>query len=149
MSLKALRVLAIVATDSTYEPRELDGKRVWVGKCIHCNRKLTIGDDGTPISHATIEHIWPRNHGGANDLRNIALACAGCNREKSRHDRQHEKDIRLGEVVDELRRRRTERWRDPDAVGLAGRIARVLASTNEDERSSLPSRARPLGDCSA
>ena len=67
MSVKQLRVLAIVATDSTYEPAVLDGKRVWVGKCIHCNRKLTIADDGTPLSRATIEHIWPRNHGGAND----------------------------------------------------------------------------------
>ena len=98
MSVKQLRVLAIVATDSTYEPAVLDGKRVWVGKCIHCNRKLTIADDGTPLSRATIEHIWPRNHGGANDLRNIALACSACNRSKSRHDRQHRLDVKLADL---------------------------------------------------
>ena len=128
MSIKQLRVLAIVATDRTYEPAVLDGKRVWVGKCIHCNTKLTIGDDGTPISRATIEHIWPRNHGGENAIENIALACAGCNRSKSRHDRQHKADPKLGEIVDELRRRRTDRWRDPAEVGLAERLAKVLAT---------------------
>lgn len=137
MTIKQLRVLAIVATDSTYQPAMLDGARVWVGKCIHCNRKLTIADDGTPISRATIEHIWPRTHGGANDLANIALACAGCNRSKSRHDRQHIRDERLAEIVEELRRRRTERWRDPEEVGLAARVARVLredAALDEDEQ---------------
>lgn len=133
MTIKQLRVLAIVATDSTYEPAALDGVRVWVGKCIHCNHKLTIADDGTPISRATIEHIWPRTHGGANDLRNIALACSGCNRSKSRHDRQHERDERLGQIVEELRRRRAERWREPDEVGLATRIARVLRDEVSDD----------------
>jgi 5-methylcytosine-specific restriction endonuclease McrA len=133
VTIKQLRVLAIVATDKTYLPAMLDGERVWVGKCIHCNRKLTIGDDGTPISRATIEHIWPRTHGGANELRNIALACSGCNREKSRHDRQHVRDERLAEIVEELRRRRTERWRDPEEVDLATRIARVLRENDDDD----------------
>jgi 5-methylcytosine-specific restriction endonuclease McrA len=127
VSIKQLRVLAIVATDRTYEAALLDGERVWVGKCIHCGTKLTIADDGTPISRATIEHIWPRNHGGENELQNIALACAGCNRSKSRHDRQHRADPRLAEVVEELRRKRTERWRNPAEVGLADRLARILA----------------------
>ena len=127
VSIKQLRILAIVATDRTFEPHMLDGSRVWVGKCIHCGRKLTIGDDGTPSSNATIEHIWPRTHGGENDIENLALACAGCNREKGvRHDRRHKGDERLGEIVDELRRRRIERWRDPEEVGLASRLVRVL-----------------------
>jgi hypothetical protein len=39
VTIKQLRVLAIVATDRTFEPRDLDGERVWVGKCIHCGRK--------------------------------------------------------------------------------------------------------------
>lgn len=131
MTVKQLRVLAIVATDNTFQPHVLDGARVWVGKCIHCGRKLTIADDGTPISRATIEHIWPRTHGGENDIENIALACAGCNREKGvRHDRRDKTDQRLGEIVEELRRRRTERWRDPAEVGLAARIAKVLPPTS-------------------
>ncbi|HEU4610485.1 MAG TPA: HNH endonuclease [Kofleriaceae bacterium] len=132
MTIKQLRVLAIVATDRTFEPHDLDGERVWVGKCIHCGRKLTIADDGTPISAATIEHIWPRHHGGENAIENLALACAGCNREKGvRHDRRHRANTRLGEIVEELRRRRTERWRDPEEVGLAQRIARVLGTPDE------------------
>ena len=90
-------MLAAAVTDATFEKTTLDGKTVWVGKCIHCNRKLTIADDGTPLSRATIEHIWPRNHGGANDLRNIALACSACNRSKSRHDRQHRLDVKLAD----------------------------------------------------
>jgi 5-methylcytosine-specific restriction endonuclease McrA len=129
-SAKQLRVLAIVATDRTYEPAMLDGERVWVGKCIHCNSKLTIADDGTPISRATIEHIWPRTHGGENDIENIALACAGCNRSKSHHDRQHKANEKLGEIVEELRRRRADRWRDPAEVGLAERVAKILPVRN-------------------
>jgi 5-methylcytosine-specific restriction endonuclease McrA len=132
-SAKQLRVLAIVATDRTYDPAQLDGQRVWVGKCIHCNRKLTIADDGTPISRATIEHIWPRNHGGTNAIENLALACSGCNRSKSRHDRQHVRDERFLEIVEELRRRRTERWRDPDEVGLGARVARVTAEPGDTD----------------
>lgn len=132
MTIKQQRVLAIVATDSTYQPAMLDGERVWVGKCIHCNRKLTIADTGTPISRATIEHIWPRTHGGSHELRNIALACSACNRSKSFHDRRHVRDERLAEIVEELRRRRAERWRDPEEVGLGSRIARVLRAPTDD-----------------
>lgn len=114
MSAKDLRVLAVVATDNTYERTVLDGQRVWVGKCIHCNKKLVIADDGTPLGNATIEHIWPRTRGGGNDLPNIALACAGCNREKGkRHDRKAATQSRLPEIVEELRRRRASRWREP------------------------------------
>lgn len=114
MSAKDLRVLAVVATDNTYERTVLDGQRVWVGRCIHCTKKLVIADDGTPLGNATIEHIWPRTRGGGNDLENIALACAGCNREKGeRHDRKAATQSRLTEIVEELRRRRAARWRDP------------------------------------
>ena len=114
MSAKDLRVLAIVATDNTFEKQVLDGQRVWVGKCIHCNKKLVIADSGVPLGNATIEHIWPRTRGGGNDLENIALACAGCNREKGkRHDRKAATESRLDAIVEELRRRRTARWREP------------------------------------
>jgi 5-methylcytosine-specific restriction endonuclease McrA len=127
-------MLAVVATDRTFERHVLGDRPVWVGKCIHCGRKLTVADDGAPISQATLEHIWPRTHGGDNALRNLALACAGCNREKGgRHDNRHRADERLGEIVAELRRRREERWRDPADVGLADRIARVLDRSIEGD----------------
>jgi len=134
VSVKHLRFLAVVATDRTFARHLRADRVVWVGKCIHCGRKLTIGDDGAPISQATLEHIWPRNHGGGNDLGNLALACASCNREKGgRHDNKARTDPRLAEIVAELKRRRAERWRDPDEVGLAARIAKVLTPETDDD----------------
>ncbi len=125
MSAKDLRVLAIVATDNTFEKQMLDGQRVWVGKCIHCSKKLVIADSGVPLGNATIEHIWPRTRGGGNDLPNIALACAGCNREKGkRHDRKAATESRLSDIVEELRRRRTARWREP-VDELRARVAKL------------------------
>jgi hypothetical protein len=140
MSVKHLRMLAVAATDRTFERRMLGERVVWMGKCIHCGSKHTIDDDGAPITRATLEHIWPRTHGGGNDLPNLAIACASCNREKGgRHDNKSRTDARLAEIVAELRRRRQERWRDPADVGLAERIARVLdrsvdGDEDEDER---------------
>jgi 5-methylcytosine-specific restriction endonuclease McrA len=107
-------VLQIVATDRTFEPVEYAGRSAWAGKCIHCNRQLVVAADGVPLVRATIEHIVPRNHGGSDDLENLALACAGCNHEKGvRHDRRRAGDPKLVEIVERLRRRRRERWREP------------------------------------
>jgi hypothetical protein len=135
---KQRRILAIVATDSTYELHHRGDQPVWVGKCIFCNRPLSVAADGTPISRVTIEHIWPRNHGGDDSLPNLALACGGCNREKGgRHDVRHRRDARLLEIVEGLRQRRTRRWREPPEllshhVAWAQRTAPV-AGDGEDE----------------
>ena len=112
--IKRRRILDIVATDSTFSRSEQRGEMVWVGKCIHCNRRLSISENGTPISHATIEHILPRNHGGTNDVENLALACGSCNFEKGRrHDIRRSNDPKLIEIVERLRAERRKRWRDP------------------------------------
>jgi 5-methylcytosine-specific restriction endonuclease McrA len=133
MSLKHLRFLAVAATDATFERRLLGDRIVWVGKCIHCGSKHTLADDGAPITRATLEHIWPRNHGGDNAIANLAIACATCNREKGgRHDHKARSDPRLAEIVAELRRRRTERWREPPPE-LASRVARVLDASRDGE----------------
>jgi 5-methylcytosine-specific restriction endonuclease McrA len=127
VAIKHLRMLAIVATDNTFTAQMLDGKRAWVGKCIHCTAKLVVGDDGRPLGAATIEHIWPQTLGGTDALSNLALACDRCNRQKGvRHDHKRADDPRLLEVVATLRRRRAERWRDARDVGLEARIRRVL-----------------------
>ncbi len=111
---KRRRILDIIATDRTFELHEARGTTIWVGKCIHCGVRLLVEADGTPISRATIEHIWPRNHGGTDSLDNLALACAGCNREKGRrHDTRRRTDPRLIEITERLRERRRERWREP------------------------------------
>jgi 5-methylcytosine-specific restriction endonuclease McrA len=126
MSRRHLLLLAAAVTDSTFERTTLDGQTVWLGKCLHCNAKLVVRDDGQPMGAATLEHVWPQTQGGTDELDNLAVACARCNREKgSRHD--HGKNgQRLGEVVALLRERRQARWRNPDSVGMAARLASVV-----------------------
>ncbi len=126
MSRRHLLLLGAAVTDATFEKTTLDGKVMWVGKCIHCNTKLAVADDGRSLGEATLEHVWPQTQGGSNDLTNLAVACNRCNREKgTRHD--HTRTQRLEEIVAELQAKRMARWRDPDAVHMAGRLARLLA----------------------
>ena len=113
-NLKQRTILAILATDMTFERSTAGDRDVWSGKCLHCNARLLIGLDGEPISRATIEHIMPRNHGGSDDLSNLGIACARCNSEKGvRHDHKQKNDARLQEVVAKLAEKRRARWRDP------------------------------------
>lgn len=112
---KRRTLLAIAATDSTFERTVAGDREVWSGKCLHCNTRLFLALDGEPISRATIEHILPRNHGGTDDLRNLGIACARCNAEKGmRHDHKRKGDARATEIVEKLAAKRAERWRDPD-----------------------------------
>ena len=101
-------VLAIVATDNTFLLQ--DGE--WVGKCIHCNTKLTVTVNGN--TDATIEHIVPKSKGNQNDdLLTLALACKRCNWGKGiRHDKHVGKGGRADEVIKTLKAKRAERWRD-------------------------------------
>jgi 5-methylcytosine-specific restriction endonuclease McrA len=109
------RVLAIVATDRTFEKRLVRGELMWVGKCLHCGSTLCVALDGDTRGQATIEHILPRGHGGTDELTNLALACARCNQQKGvRLDSRPSRDPRLNEVVERLAAKRRERWRAPD-----------------------------------
>lgn len=113
-SRKRRTILAIIATDRTFEQVEHRGRACWAGKCIHCNGVLVVALDGEPISQATIEHIVPLNHGGTDALDNLAVACARCNGGKGRRlDVRPASDPKLREVIDRLRARRAERWRSP------------------------------------
>lgn len=126
MSRRHLLLLGAAVTDVTFEKMldGRDGKVMWVGKCIHCNTKLAVADDGRSLGEATLEHVWPQTQGGTNELSNLAVACSRCNREKgTRHD--HTRTQRLEEIVAELQAKRMARWRDPDAVNMAGRLARL------------------------
>jgi 5-methylcytosine-specific restriction endonuclease McrA len=108
------RVLAIIATDATFERVPHRGAEVWRGKCLHCGRWLVIDASGEPVSEATIEHIVPRTHGGRDALENLGLACGRCNRGKGvRHDVRRADDPKLLEIIARLEARRRERWRDP------------------------------------
>jgi len=124
---RQLLLLAAAVTDATFAREILDGQTVWVGKCIHCGAKLVVRDDGRALGKASLEHVWPSTQGGTDAVENLAVACAGCNREKGvRHDRKG--GARLDEVVALLKARRTARWRDPQDVGMATRLRAVLAS---------------------
>ena len=111
---KRRQILAIAATDATFERAEQRGRAVWLGRCIHCNAPLVVAADGEPVSRATIEHLVPRAHGGTDALDNLALACARCNHGKGkRHDPHYASDPHARELVARLVARRRERWRDP------------------------------------
>jgi len=132
VSRRHLLLLAAAVTDATFERTMLDGRPVWVGKCIHCNSKLVVAGDGRSLGEATLEHVWPETQGGTNDVTNLAVACARCNREKgSRHD--HRGGARLEEIVALLQARRLERWRDPSDVGMDSRLASVMGGTPDPD----------------
>jgi 5-methylcytosine-specific restriction endonuclease McrA len=124
---RAARVLSVVHTDRTFERKDVRAERVWVGRCIHCGSALVVGEDGATA--ATIEHIEPSTHGGTDDVRNLALACARCNQRKgARLDVRRRDDPTLSAVIETLRQRRAERWRDdaraPSAPWPVGRRRR-------------------------
>ena len=133
MSRKHLLLLAAAVTDATFQRTVVDGQVAWVGKCLHCGRKLVVRDDGRAMGEATLEHVWPQSHDGSNAIANLAVACNRCNREKgSRHDHGKNRQ-RLDEVVAVLQQRRRERWRDPEDVGMAARLAPLLESAEDDD----------------
>jgi 5-methylcytosine-specific restriction endonuclease McrA len=104
-------VLGIVATDRTFESATLQGQACWVGKCIHCQTRLTVGADGETGPGVTIEHIVARNHGGTDALENLALACARCNAQKGyRHDHRRRDDPKLMSLIETLKARRMARF---------------------------------------
>ena len=113
MSARKRHLLIRVAeSDRTFERKEARGEVVLEGKCIHCQRKLSLYLDGTPVNDATLEHIVPKNHGGTDDLDNLAIACARCNSEKGlRHDHKSQDDEKLNEVIATLQARRRDRLR--------------------------------------
>ena len=117
------RVLGIVATDATFELTEVRGEPAWAGKCIHCNTRLLVRADGTPLGPITVEHLVPTAAGGSDAPENLALACAGCNHEKGRrHDVRYGRTARSVEVVSRLLDRRRKRFRQaPPEVNPAFR----------------------------
>lgn len=101
---------------------------IWETRCLHCKRRLHVRADGEALGHATLEHVVPQAWFGkraaaaltaqvgddADNARNLALACAGCNHGKGvRHDARGPSDARAREVVAQLLEHRLARWRDP------------------------------------
>lgn len=139
------RILAIVATDSSFELRVVRGEPTWIGRCIHCNTRVAVSPDGDPEPGVTVEHIEPRHHGGGQNLENLAFACARCNQSKGmRHDHKRRDDPGLSAVIDTLRVRRRERWRDPTTLGPAfGELREVACRVLSERELEAGSDARP------
>lgn len=56
--------------------------------CFYCGHELLLiyshtENGALPKWAATVDHLIPRCRGGSNDLRNLVLACAGCNQAKA------------------------------------------------------------------
>lgn len=112
---KRKTILAIIATDHTFERKTYRGEELWEGRCIFSGRKLYVSLEGDPVSDVTIEHIVPRSHGGTDALENLALATGRANAQKgARLDRRRFDDPTLQRVIADLKRKRLERWRDPE-----------------------------------
>jgi 5-methylcytosine-specific restriction endonuclease McrA len=127
----ALRRLFLLALAHDAEAAlRADGR--WRTRCLHCRSTLEFDADGTPLGHGTLEHVVPQAWFGkraaaaltrevgdaANDARNLALACAGCNHDKGKGpDARGPTDERAREVVAALLARRLERWAVPREPG--------------------------------
>jgi 5-methylcytosine-specific restriction endonuclease McrA len=107
-------LLWCAATDTTFEKADVGGEPVLTGKCIHCGTRHVIALDGRPRTRASVEHIIPQNHGGTDDLANLAIACERCNYAKGvRLDPRRWADPTLQRVVATLQARRAARMREP------------------------------------
>ncbi len=101
-------ILQVVAQDRTFKPVEGG----FQGKCIHCNTRLYVAQDGELMGKTTVEHIIPQAHGGTNELDNLALACRRCNHEKGRrHDVKGPGNAQYEKMVSFLQERRRKRFR--------------------------------------
>lgn len=127
----ALRRLFLRALERDAEARLEDG--VWETRCLHCRSRLRVRADGEALGHATLEHVVPQAWFGkraaktltarvsddADDPRNLAIACAGCNHGKGvSHDARGPNDARAIAVVTALLERRLARWREPTDTSI-------------------------------
>jgi 5-methylcytosine-specific restriction endonuclease McrA len=125
----ALRLLFLraLSTDSVAVLRDDH----WDTRCLHCRKRLQVRLDGEALGQATLEHVVPQAWFGkraaaalcqrvgddANDPRNLAIACAGCNHGKGMsHDARGPGDARAFEVVSQLLDCRLARWCEPETA---------------------------------
>jgi 5-methylcytosine-specific restriction endonuclease McrA len=115
MSSRTRRLLLAAAeSDATFERVSHRDGEYWVGKCIHCQSRVSVPLAANEPAHATLEHIIPKTHGGSDALENLAVACQRCNQGKgTRLDHRPRHDPKLREVIETLQARRRARLRQP------------------------------------
>lgn len=113
MSGRTRRLLITAAeSDSTFERVEDRAGAYLVGKCIHCQSRVSVPLDPSEPAHASLEHIVPRTHGGTDELDNLAVACRRCNQGKGKRlDNRPRNDPKLRQVIELLQARRRARLR--------------------------------------
>ena len=113
MSRRTRRLLIAAAEDdNTFARASMAEREYLVGRCIHCQSRVSIPLDPDEPAHATLEHIVPKNHGGSDDPDNLAVACARCNQLKGRRlDKRRKDDPTLAKVIAVLQERRKTRAR--------------------------------------
>lgn len=74
------------------------------GCCEYCRSQARFG-----LESFSVDHIVPRNVGGATALDNLAWCCQGCNNHK--YAKTHARDPVTKEIVS-LYHPRQQRWRD-------------------------------------
>ena len=84
--------------------RELVRRRAG-GQCEYCRRHQRH----SPLVSHQVEHIIPKKHGGTDDPRNLALACASCNLHKGPNLAGLDPDTAS---LSELFHPRTDAWAD-------------------------------------
>lgn len=115
------RLLRLALETDAHAVREAGA---WSTRCLHCRSGLRFTEEGEPLNGATLEHVVPRSWfgkraaaplteglEGADDPRNLALACARCNQGKGKGpDAAGPGDPRAREVVARLAESRRARW---------------------------------------
>jgi hypothetical protein len=115
-------------------------------RCEYCR----IPQDALPWARFHIEHIRARQHGGSDDLENLALACRRCNARKGPNLSSIDPDT---DEVTLLFNPRTEHWRSHFAlvehriIGLTavGRATSTLLDMNDPDRLQLRAELAALG----
>jgi 5-methylcytosine-specific restriction endonuclease McrA len=108
---RALLLLA-AESDNTFERVTVRGREYWVGRCIHCQSKVSVPLADDEPAMGTLEHIVPKHHGGSDALDNLSVACARCNQGKGKRlDKRRRDDPTLMRVIAALQERRRERQR--------------------------------------
>lgn len=117
------------------------------GRCEYCR----IPQAALPWANFQIEHIIARQHGGNDDLENLALACRRCNLQKGPNLSSIDRDTGL---LIQLFNPRLHIWsehfviREHRIVGLTaiGRATASLLDMNDHDRVQLRAELAELGD---
>lgn len=113
----------------------------------HCCEYCGLPQDAIPVAAFHIEHIIAKQHGGTDDLENLALACFYCNQHKGPNLTGI--DPHSGQITP-LFNPRTQRWQEhfalqeTEIIGLTptGRATIRVLAMNSDLQIQLRAQIR-------